>query len=455
MAGDLELALFDEDRRVFLGGSELFLTSLTHWLWQRREELPGILLVVPTAQSGRRLREALAELGACLAPKVVTPGFFMRVEEAAPEAVELLAWIEVLEGVQDWGKYATAFPIAPGEGEGPGWALGLARSLVGVRTSLQENSLTISAAAKRLAETVEGERWRDLAALEEKVHALLREWGMNSRNVELARGRIELPVGVEKVVVAGVADLTKAVERLLDRVSVPVSVLIAGEEREYSETYDPGELARFYRIQGPAVLEESADFRITFTSLWSETSFDAVPTGDHFSPLVGGMHNASASFWNPGTLASTGIEEMAEEGATTVLLQEVQSAISAGTAQQTLLGSGLGGAGSQTTLDFTAQRSHPLMSITSMIAPSPDWFVGLHDLSLLKSNDDWIESMTFELVTYDAGTDNGTTFMAANQDTSPAQPISLIPATDPNFAPATGAPGAPIPIARLVITRMP
>ena len=63
--------------------------------------------------------------------------------------------------------------------------------------------------------------------------------------------------------------------------------------------------------------------------------------------------------------------------------------------------------------------------------------------------------MTFELVTYDAGTDSGTTFTADNDDTSPAQPIFLIPATDPNFAPATGSPDEPIPIARMVITRIP
>ena len=227
------------------------------------------------------------------------------------------------------------------------------------------------------------------------------------------------------------------------------------EGREHSVIRDAGEIERFYRIQGQAVLEESADFRITFTSLWSETNFDTVPSGDHFSGLVGGMHNASVNFWNPGSLASTGIENMAEGGSKTVLLQEVQSAITAGTAQQSLSGSGLGGAGSETTLDFTALRSHPLITITSMIAPSPDWFVGLHDQSLLKSNDEWIESMTFELVTYDAGTDSGTTFTADNDDTSPAQPIFLIPATDPNFAPATGSPDEPIPIARMVITRIP
>ena len=94
-----------------------------------------MLVVVPTAQAGRLLREALAEAaGGLLAPKVVTPGHFMRTEDAAPEAIELLAWVEVLESIRDWSPYAAAFPLPPGEGEAPGWALGLAKSLTGVRT---------------------------------------------------------------------------------------------------------------------------------------------------------------------------------------------------------------------------------------------------------------------------------------------------------------------------------
>ena len=38
---------------------------LLDWLWERRNEMPGMLVVVPTAQSGRRLREGLAERGGC------------------------------------------------------------------------------------------------------------------------------------------------------------------------------------------------------------------------------------------------------------------------------------------------------------------------------------------------------------------------------------------------------
>jgi ATP-dependent helicase/nuclease subunit B len=63
--------------RVFLGWDRPFLGLVTEWLLARKNELPSTLVVVPTAQSGRHLREALAEAaGAILAPKVVTPEHF-------------------------------------------------------------------------------------------------------------------------------------------------------------------------------------------------------------------------------------------------------------------------------------------------------------------------------------------------------------------------------------------
>lgn len=231
MGEELELGLFEEDRRVFLGWGRPLLAEVVEWLWERGEKLPGMLVVVPTAQSGRSLREKLAEAGGCLAPQVVTPGYFMRAEGAAPEAVELLAWVEVLEGVDDWSAYEAAFPIAPGEGEGSGWAMGLARSLAGVRMSLLENGLTISTAAKWMKETVEAERWRALAGLEGAVERLLGSWQVISRSAVLSRGGFSWPAGVGEVVVAGVVDLPKAVGRILEQAPVPVSVLVPGETK--------------------------------------------------------------------------------------------------------------------------------------------------------------------------------------------------------------------------------
>ena len=83
--------------RVFLGWDRPFLTAAVDWLLERRDGLPEMLVVVPTAQSGRRLREALAEAaGAVLSPKIATPGSFLQTRDA--------------EAAADWADEATGWP---------------------------------------------------------------------------------------------------------------------------------------------------------------------------------------------------------------------------------------------------------------------------------------------------------------------------------------------------------
>ena len=57
-----------------------------------------------------------------------------------------------------------------------------------------------------------------------------------------------------------------------------------------------------------------------------------------------------------------------------------------------------------------------------MIAPSPDWFVGV-DSQSLRENGNWIENLTIDLQAYDSGTDNGDDYTSPNSDTQPAEPV--------------------------------
>jgi ATP-dependent helicase/nuclease subunit B len=221
--------------RVFLGGDQPFLGLVTDWLMARRDEMPGMCVVVPTAQSGRRLREALAERGGCLAPRVTTPGWLMATDEAAPESAEVLAWVEMLEGIADWSPYEAAFPTPPGDGEEAGWALALGRSLAGLRRALQENGWTLASAARALAETVEADRWQALAAMEGKVEGLLRNWGLISRTRELARQAAEGMETPGRIVLAGVADFPPVLARALK--NHDATVLVAAPESE-AENFD-------------------------------------------------------------------------------------------------------------------------------------------------------------------------------------------------------------------------
>jgi len=53
-----------------------------------------------------------------------------------------------------------------------------------------------------------------------------------------------------------------------------------------------------------------------------------------------------------------------------------------------------------------------------MVAPSPDWFVGVAGLLLIEDGQ-WVESKTILLKVYDAGTDSGRGFTSADIDTVP------------------------------------
>jgi len=58
-----------------------------------------------------------------------------------------------------------------------------------------------------------------------------------------------------------------------------------------------------------------------------------------------------------------------------------------------------------------------------MIAPSPDWFVGVSGLSLIE-NGKWVDNKVVTLFLYDAGTDSGPSYASPDQPTSPRQPIT-------------------------------
>ena len=169
----------------------------------------------------------------------------------------------------------------------------------------------------------------------------------------------------------------------------------------------------------------TAQYTVTFAAAWSQATHPTgFPPGPHWSPIVGGTHNASVSFWNAGQVASQGIEDMAELGATTPLANEVNAAITAGTAASVVLGGGISPSPGSTSVSFTINHDFPLVTLVSMIAPSPDWFVGVSGLPLLE-NGDWVHEKSVTLWLYDAGTDGGTNYTSPNQDTNPQDSIAL------------------------------
>ena len=146
------------------------------------------------------------------------------------------------------------------------------------------------------------------------------------------------------------------------------------------------------------------------------------PDTAHFSGLIGATHEEGLRLWQEGTIATNGIEAMAELGAKTPFDMEIQRAIDAGRAEHLLSGGGIARSPNAVALDFDISLDKPSVTLVSMIAPSPDWFVGVSNLSLL-GNGDWVDALVVDLSPYDAGTDSGASYESRDQDTSPRQPI--------------------------------
>ena len=175
--------------------------------------------------------------------------------------------------------------------------------------------------------------------------------------------------------------------------------------------------------------QSTATYEVVFSATWSaETHPDGFPGNPHFSGLIGLSHDSTFTMWEVGETSSAGMERMAELGGKSSLTTEINQAISDGAGFNVLSGGGVGNSPGDVSLMFEVSSSHPLVSLVSMIAPSPDWFVGVRGASLW-SDGDWVESRTDTLFVYDAGTDSGSNYTSPNADTDPAEPIERIEAS--------------------------
>ena len=224
-------------QRIYLGYSAPFLQRLTSYLLEDTKGLTESLVVVPTSQSGRILRENLAaEAGALLAPTVTTPGALLHLEESniAPRWLEKIAWMDVLENLKqsDWENYSGLFPTPPDlEMLSSDWASGLAAEIVALRSTLEESLHNLFTASKFLKGTTEGDRWENLAQLESLMENRLYAWGYQSRSLAL-RTSFQLPSTFKKIILAGITEMPACISQALKDFGGEVIILIPAPESE-------------------------------------------------------------------------------------------------------------------------------------------------------------------------------------------------------------------------------
>lgn len=182
--------------------------------------------------------------------------------------------------------------------------------------------------------------------------------------------------------------------------------------------------------------QSEATYSVNFTSNWTQTAHPhpsgSLPGNAHWSKLVGATHNSDVVFLEMGGIATQGVENIAETGNNTVFFNEVQAAIADNYASSLVDGDDLTTAEGQINIDeIITTQDYPLLTLLSMIAPSPDWMIAVNSVSLVDGNGDWIDEINIDLYPYDSGTDSGVDYTSPNADTNPQEPISSLQGVAP------------------------
>ncbi|GMH33356.1 hypothetical protein BSKO_01190 [Bryopsis sp. KO-2023] len=150
------------------------------------------------------------------------------------------------------------------------------------------------------------------------------------------------------------------------------------------------------------------------------------PKKAELSPLCGTVHSKNYFLWRLDDQARNGAKEIAETGMCNSATDEIRNcqnqvppACQEPFSFPCSKKSGVCSHGGE----VTATPDHTYLSFQSMIAPSPDWSIGIDALQLCKDGE-WIEEYETYLYPLDMGTDEGTTFTAKDAPNGLRRPIT-------------------------------
>jgi ATP-dependent helicase/nuclease subunit B len=257
-------------RRHFLPWDRALLPQAVAWLagdWRGDGplELSRLLVIVPTRQSGRRLREALAEYAAARGQAVFPPRVILPEELAAPAPGDpavasrleaQLAWIGVLRELA-LEEFRDVFPLDP-PARNFSWAARLAKQLLQLQQTLAENGRRMGGvAADAGADFPEAARWTQLAELEARYDAALAARGLRDAQAAriLSARHPVLPADFGRVVVLATPDPLPAAIEVLARLAptVAVEVVVFGDPADsgaFDEWGRPRDAAWAHRPPG-------------------------------------------------------------------------------------------------------------------------------------------------------------------------------------------------------------
>lgn len=239
-------------QRHFLGWDAPVVDKVREYLIPHAPEtavdLRQTLVLVPTRQAGRRLRETLtvycSRHGVDLSAPVLRTPLGLLNSEAGPVAsrIDTLAvWTSLLHRIEV-EHFSAIFPNLTVDRDFQ-WALCTAQLLQSLRDELAEHGLTAEAVVTTAREQLEEyERWDDIARLEAAfVSQLESNHGLRDPSRELLRQARapRLEDGCERIVVACVPDPSPIALLALEAIAghVPVTILVHAPET-FSSTFD-------------------------------------------------------------------------------------------------------------------------------------------------------------------------------------------------------------------------
>ncbi len=210
------------------------------------DEPQSAVVVVPTMNSGRRLRLALTEAvaaanggsGAFFPPRVMTPETFFRAkgDDVATKAETVIAWASLLRSMP-LRELDQFFPQATRE-RTFSWAMAAAKPLMNACEQVAEADRSVGDIAE-LSE--EPERWVQLAEIERRVAGKLKSMGkvLPAWAKRKVAKDPELPLGCERLIIAGVSDPVRLALRAWQGLAaqVPTEVWVHADDA-LSEHFD-------------------------------------------------------------------------------------------------------------------------------------------------------------------------------------------------------------------------
>ncbi|TBN04731.1 T9SS type A sorting domain-containing protein [Hyunsoonleella flava] len=178
--------------------------------------------------------------------------------------------------------------------------------------------------------------------------------------------------------------------------------------------------------------QSTANYTITVSTIWNAGDHTSIPNDPHWSPLSGATHknmNDILTFGAPAPLTD-GIKDIAERGVTS----NFQSEINGNSNANQYLQAGFSPRQAEDSVaelsSVTVSEDFPYITLVSMVAPSPDWFIAVNSENLRSGNpsvnNGWKATFTIDMFAYDAGTDSGTDYESGNSVTNPRENITMV-----------------------------